>query len=310
MIDFKYHIVSLISVFLAIALGIVIGTTALNGPIVTSLKTTVTGLKDDKRSLEARVGGLETQVNSNSEFDASLAKSIIGDKLKGQTFITITVGDVTGDERDAVIKMVQSAGGKLTGAIALTKAYSDPKQSSALLAFATTDPPAGVVFPTDTSDGGVVVSSLLATMLTDPSSGDPQPGAAITTVLGGLGSLGVLSVDGNDPSPATNFVIITGGVQPDQAAERNTILLSLGKYLSKDASVVIAGDVESATEKGLVYAARQDAAAEATLSTVDNSNVGMGQISVVLALLAQAKGTSGQYGVGDGADPTPPLPGD
>ncbi len=33
MIDFRYHLVSLIAVFLAVALGIVIGTTALNNPI-------------------------------------------------------------------------------------------------------------------------------------------------------------------------------------------------------------------------------------------------------------------------------------
>ena len=31
MIDFRYHIVSIIAVFLALAVGIVVGTTALNG---------------------------------------------------------------------------------------------------------------------------------------------------------------------------------------------------------------------------------------------------------------------------------------
>ena len=36
MIDFRYHLVSLIAVFLAVALGIVIGTTALNEPILSN----------------------------------------------------------------------------------------------------------------------------------------------------------------------------------------------------------------------------------------------------------------------------------
>ena len=34
MIDFRYHIVSLVAVFLALAVGLVLGTTALNQPIL------------------------------------------------------------------------------------------------------------------------------------------------------------------------------------------------------------------------------------------------------------------------------------
>ncbi|MFN2523414.1 MAG: copper transporter, partial [Mycobacteriales bacterium] len=37
-IDFRYHLVSIIAVFLALALGIVVGTTALNGGIVDTLR--------------------------------------------------------------------------------------------------------------------------------------------------------------------------------------------------------------------------------------------------------------------------------
>ena len=51
MIDFRYHLVSLIAVFLAVALGIVIGTTALNQPILADIKNQVTALEQDKRSL-------------------------------------------------------------------------------------------------------------------------------------------------------------------------------------------------------------------------------------------------------------------
>ena len=37
MISFRYHIVSIVAVFLALALGIVVGTPALNGPITKDL---------------------------------------------------------------------------------------------------------------------------------------------------------------------------------------------------------------------------------------------------------------------------------
>ena len=51
MIDFRYHLVSLIAVFLAVALGIVIGTTQLNGPLTDNLQGQVTALQDDKRAI-------------------------------------------------------------------------------------------------------------------------------------------------------------------------------------------------------------------------------------------------------------------
>ena len=56
MIDFRYHLVSIISVFLALAVGIVVGTTALNGVIVDDLRQRVDGLAADKRAREQTIG--------------------------------------------------------------------------------------------------------------------------------------------------------------------------------------------------------------------------------------------------------------
>ena len=62
MIDFRYHLDSLIAVFLAVALGIVIGTTQLNDPILTDIRGQVTALEQDKRALEDQTQQLQSQV--------------------------------------------------------------------------------------------------------------------------------------------------------------------------------------------------------------------------------------------------------
>ena len=62
MIDFRYHLVSLIAVFLAVALGIVIGTTQLNQPILNDIENQVTELDQDKRFLEDRTKDLQAQL--------------------------------------------------------------------------------------------------------------------------------------------------------------------------------------------------------------------------------------------------------
>ena len=57
MIDFRYHLVSLIAVFLAVALGIVIGTTQLNGPLTDNLQAQVTALQARERNVIGELTG-------------------------------------------------------------------------------------------------------------------------------------------------------------------------------------------------------------------------------------------------------------
>lgn len=309
MIDFKYHVVSLISVFLAVALGIVIGTTALNGGIVENLSGQVSTLKDGKRVLENRVDSLQTQAQSNSDFDASVAKQLVADTLTGQTFITFTVGDgVTSDDRDAVITMLQDAGAKNTGAIALTDSYSDPKKANNLFNFVTDNQPPGVTL-TESATPGEAVGSLLAALLVDGPAGTPVPETEITKVLAGLSSLGALKVDSDTATPATSFVIITRGAQTDSASDRNKILLALVAALDKaGAATVIAGDPESNTGDGLVGSTRANSALAATVTTVDNTDFAQGQISVAWGLAQELSGSSGAYGIGPDTKPAPPQP--
>ena len=47
-ISFRYHVVSIVAVFLALALGVVVGTTALNGPITTDLRNKVDSLNKQR----------------------------------------------------------------------------------------------------------------------------------------------------------------------------------------------------------------------------------------------------------------------
>lgn len=310
MIDFKYHVVSLISVFLAIALGIIIGTTALNGAITDNLNSQVKTLTNDKRDLEARLSSNGTQIDQNGAFDAAVAPTLVKDVLAGQSFITITTGDsVTAEQRDAIIKMTQAAGAKNTGSISLSDSYSDPKSASTLMSYATSDLPAGVSV-TQSSDAGTVVGSLIASMIVAPKDGSPaQPSASITAVLSGLGGLGVLKLDSTDITPAQNVIIVTSGKPTDEAKKRNATLLALASELDKKgAAVVIAGDLDSAAPTGLIGAAKKDASIASRISTVDNSNFASGQISIVWALAAEANGKSGQYGSAKDAQPIPPAP--
>ena len=100
MIDFRYHLVSLIAVFLAVALGIVIGTTALNEPILADIENQVTALEQDKRSLEDRTQQLQAQLDTADAFDEAVAPALVDGALAGSSvLLVVTNEDVAAGDR-------------------------------------------------------------------------------------------------------------------------------------------------------------------------------------------------------------------
>ncbi len=324
MIDFRYHLVSLIAVFLAIALGIVIGTTALNGQLTDNLRTQVTGLQEDKRALEDETQGLQAQLDATGGFAGDVGPALVAGTLTGRS-VVLVVGseEVDTDVVDEVSALLTDAGATVTGIVRLTPAYSDPATEQTLQTYLTGAGalPAGITLPTDTEDTGELVASLLAQVLMiAPSTetaedGSALPGTAPDTtatsqVLAGLSALDVLSRGSSSVSAADYAVFLTAGaLTGDDAAARTTTLQQLAVALDEQgAGVVVAGNAAAAGDGGLVGAIRADPQASAAVSTVDNVNAPEGRISTVLALSSEGQGTSGEYGTGQDAQPVPPVP--
>ncbi|MGZ4506899.1 MAG: copper transporter [Blastococcus sp.] len=311
MIDFRYHLVSLIAVFLAVALGIVIGTTQLNGPVLTNLQTQVTALQQDKRSLEDTANGLKAQVSTSDAFEQAIAPALVKGTLTGRRVVLVIAGDqVTQDTVDQVTTLVGKAGGVLAGSIRLQPEYSDPASENALQSYVTgPGRPAGIELPT-VNDTSKLVASLLAQVLMVPAHGTAPSGADVSTVLAGLSALKVLSQESSSVTPADYAVVLTaGGLQGADAAARNAKLADLATALDAAGSGgVVAGDAASAGKTGLIGVVRAAPTLSAAVSTVDNVDTAAGQISTVLALGPEGKGTSGKYGSGQDTQPVPPVP--
>jgi hypothetical protein len=316
-IDFRYHLVSLIAVFLAIALGLVIGATQLSGPVLDNLRGQVSSLQEDKRELEDTTQGLQTQVDSDQAFQSAVAPTLVQGALAGRSVLFVLASEeVTTDTVEEVTALVTDAGGTVTGQITLQPGYGDPATQPALQSYVTSPAgrPAGVELP-ETDDTGQLVAALLAQVLVvPPAGGAPVPAApdasAVSTVLAGLQALDVLSRDSDSVTPADFAVVLTGGAPTgEDAADRTGTLLDLVIALDAAGSgAVVAGDAASAGENGLVGAVRADPDVAAAVSTVDNVTGPAGQVSTVLALAGEGQGTSGAYGSGEDAQPVPPLP--
>jgi hypothetical protein len=311
-IDFRYHLVSLIAVFLAIALGIIIGTTALNEPLQANIEGQVTELEQDKRDLEDRTQQLQAQVATSDAFADAVAPALVDGALTGRSVLLVLGNeDVLPEYVEQVGALVTEAGGTVAGTISLQPEYSDPSTSSSLQNYVTGPgmPPAGIELP-ETDDAGRLVGALLAQVLMTPAGGPAPIGTAASSVLAGLVALDVLASEGDSVAPADYAIVLTsGGFTGDDAAERNDTLVELIAALDAAGSgAVVAGDAASAGENGLVGVLRADPTLSAAVSTVDNLGTAAGRISTVLALGGEAEGTSGRYGTGEDAQPVPPLP--
>jgi hypothetical protein len=310
-IDFRYHLVSLIAVFMAIALGIVIGTTALNEPILADIENQVSALEQDKRDLEDRTQQLQAQVDTTDAFQQAVAPALVDGALAGNSvLLVVTNEDVATETVEQVSTLVDQAGGTVGGTITINPEYSDASTASALQGYVTGGGlPTSVRLP-QTDDAGQLAASVLAQVLMIPADGGAVPdGSAISSVLAGLGALDVVSAESDSVSPADYAIVLTaGGFSGEDAAERNGTLIELVSALDAAGSgAVVAGEAGSAADNGLVGVIRADPDLSAAVSTVDNVGTPAGQISAVLALGAESKGTSGMYGTGEDTQPVPPV---
>jgi hypothetical protein len=311
-IDFRYHLVSLIAVFMAIALGIIIGTTALNKPILADIEDQVKALEKDKRSLEDRTQNLQGQVQTADAFQDAIAPSLVAGSLANRSVLLVVADeDVAPETVDRVSALVGKAGGTVSGTLNIQPEYSDPSTSSSLQSYATgSGLPAGIQLPS-TSDAGQLVGSLLAQVLMIPAAGGGTPASSsVSSVVAGLGALDAISVASDSIAPADYAIVLTSGaVSGDGAAERNATVVDLVAALdSVGSGAVVSGDKASTGDNGLVAAIRSDPKLSAAVSTVDNVPTPAGQISTVLALGREGAGTSGKYGTEDDAQPVPPVP--
>ncbi|WP_293847650.1 copper transporter [uncultured Brevibacterium sp.] len=120
MIDFRYHLVSIISVFLALAVGIVLGAGPLKQPIGESLQSQVDSLRSDRDDLRTKLDTANGSIDKLNTYITESAPALLTDTLKG-TKVTLvstpntpsqTIKDVQGRLEDAGATV--SDGGQLT----------------------------------------------------------------------------------------------------------------------------------------------------------------------------------------------------
>lgn len=309
MISLRYHVISIAAVFLALALGVVLGSTAISDRLLSGLSSNRDDLGRQVSDLQVERNALNAQLANADVFGAAVGPRIVSGALRGRSVVFVTTADAAPADRDALTGLLSSAGATVTGELQLTDAFTDPARSDQLSELSTRLLPAGLRLPT-ASDAGTLAGGLLGSLLLiNPNNGKAQATPAETTaVLAGLGDGGFVR-SGPRVLPAQLVVVLTGGAsRGNGSGDRAGILARFATQLDHaGGGAVLAGRSGSADGNGAIGVVRADTAAASVLSTVDDVNTAAGRVVSVLALAEQAQGRAGRYGTGGNAQAMVPA---
>jgi len=309
-ISFRYHVVSLTVVFLALAVGVVLGSTALSDRLLSGVSGDRSALRQEVTSLQEGNNALRMQLADAERFAVSMGPTIVRGALDQRSVVLITVDGADPADREAVIELLREAGATLTGEVQLTDTFTDPAHADQLRELVTRLLPAGVQLPTETDPGTLAGGLIGPLVLVDRETGQPRASAEeVTAALRGLSEGGFVRV-GEGLQPAQLVVILTGGAYAgDEAADRAATVARFAVQVERaGAGGVLAGRAGSADGTGAVGVVRADSAATSTLSTVDNVHTTAGRVVTVLALRDEVDGRSGKYGTAGNAQAPAPEP--
>ncbi|GLU49390.1 copper transporter [Nocardiopsis ansamitocini] len=321
MIDFRYHLVSIVAVFLALTVGIVLGTTMLQDPLLNTLKAETTQLREQSEQLRTEKD-LADQLNTGSDaLVAAYADDMLADRLADRRVLVVEAPGVEPELRDALIEEIKRADGTVSGQLAFTAQYLEPGQATFVNEL-TDQLSDGLELPR--GNPYERAGAELAQAVVDGDKDVPD-GVAVRTgdsfdgeaVLAGFTEAGLLSVQGSPASPA-DLVLVIAPTEPFPLAEGqeddgeavtppgNAAMLALARAFSQaGGGVVLAGPPSADGPDGMVQQARAE---DVRFSTVDNAGAATGNVVAVLALAAEAEGRRGHYGVGAASDGYLPDP--
>lgn len=304
MINFRYHVVSLTAVFLALAIGLVVGTAALNGPVADSLEGQVTGLRKDNQNWRQTVSNMEKQLGMEEKFAEEMSQVVLPGTLTGRRVVVLSLPNGR-DHTEGVLKKLQLGGATITGRVDLQDKFVNPDNNSNLLELAVTAarPTAQTTGLPGNGHGVETSSALLASVLLDRTQGTaPVSDADRRAVLAAYNNAGYLTTDNNKVTGSAEAVVVISG-QPyvdKDSDKRDESVVKIAEQFDRTGSIVVAGN--GSVGGNLVSVVRGDPVLAQTISTVDNANTGQGQLVTSLALVQQlTEKKAGQYGVGDNA---------
>jgi len=318
MIDFRYHLVSIVAVFLALSLGLLLGSTELKPYVQRGLNGLSKTQKHEIDTLLGQKQQLQGQISSENQFALANAPAMLDGVLAGQRAVLVLAPGAPGSVASGVTQALRTAGATVTGSLQLDPAFFDTSPASSQKLTQVTEQyaqAAALNLAGPTQSAQFQASELLAhVIMTQGTAGEPVPGerdpVSVETVQAFAGA-GFLTKSGQPWDRATLAVVIVPATPQttDDTNPESQALVTLAQRLNlAGLGTVVAGTIAGSGAGSAIDVMRAGGRA-GHLTSVDDADYPIGQIVVAQALADRQRGKSGSYGVtstASAAGPSPP----
>jgi len=289
MINFRYHVVSIIGIFIALAVGIVLGAGPLQRSINANLNSSTSQAASDPQ--------LSAQADAEAAGLKALASSTLTGLLTGTQVALVVLPGASDDDVSAVRSTLTDAGASVVGRVSLSENWSSTSMSQYRTTLSAT------------------LSSHLAAGAAKTASADGVVGYSIVQVMTSTGSetdllrqiltdksTPLMTID-EDPAGAATTLVAVG---PRAASAAPTVSASPEAWNGLAQAVgsvsgVIVGDASS--RDAMIASIR---ASGTSVTSVDSVGTTLASVDTALALSQKANGARA-YGVGSGAQSVIPA---
>ncbi|NPV52854.1 MAG: copper transporter [Firmicutes bacterium] len=283
----RYHIASLVAVFLALGLGILIGS-AMGGNealieqqkrLIDRLEMDFSQIKQERERLQVKLNLAERELASSVEFEKTAFPVLVAGKLEGRRVAIVRTGDsVNRRAEEAIERALRDAGASVTSVTTILRPFElpagDVKAQGELFKCLGLDAIQSEFQPKD------IPVRLAAALAREIASGTGL------TLVPALEELGFVQVSGRYQGYVDAVVILGGGSEESKVAAKTVDLPLIDAFNAL--GVRVAGAEAAGASQSYMKLYK-----EKGIPTVDNADMVLGQLSLVFALA----GENGHYGI-------------
>jgi hypothetical protein len=293
MITFRYHVVTLVAVFMAIGLGVLFGATFIDQNIVSGLEAAQVRLGTRNETLRKRILEQEKQNEALTAFASSVRDQVVRGALDGRPAVLLALDSTPVDVRDAVEATLALAGARFVGRLTLAEELDlqgedARRRLAAALGTTSTQP--------------VALSELLVAQISGELAGRNPP------IIQKLIDSGLIGGQMNPVTPpaegqpvASPLAVLVAGGSSKELNDR--LLIPLVESLAEGS--VVAAVAEPGPDEEILRPLRDRSI---QVVTVDNAETAVSQAALATGLRMALAGQFGAYGTGEGATTILPSP--
>jgi hypothetical protein len=319
-IDFRYHLVSIVAVFLALAIGIVLGSTELQGSTIDALTSLSNSQKNQLSAADTQLHSANELVNASNAFLATAESKLVSDLLPADKLVIVTEPGAPSGVISGIKQAAGLAGATVTGEIALQPKFND-------LSGATQANLSAINNQLASADGDILSAGDADQTVNQQQAAQLIATAVLNTTADEAGGLtaaqaqlllqayvqgGYLTATGTVTNRATLAVLVTPAAAPADGANdpANQVLLAVAQeFAGASAATLAAGSIPGSSASGSAISVLRGSSVSSQVSSVDNADTTLGQISSVWALANQlAGGKPNSYGISGASAVSPPVP--